>query len=169
MSLNTNAAATELKQGRRRFLLRFSWTGLSLFLAIFLGAVLRFFWPRVSSRPVRSVQVGFPDDYRPGQVVYHRGRKLFIVRDEKGFLSLSARCTHLGCMVVWNRDHHMFLCPCHGGKFDAEGRNVEGPPPRPLDLFALRLDDNGFLVVDQDIIIKRGQGPAPRFRPGTLV
>ena len=167
MSLNTNASATEFKQdqGRRKFLLRLSWTGLGLFSTTLLAVMLRFFWPRVTSRPTRSVQVGFPDDYRPGQVVYHRGRKLFIVRDEKGFLSLSARCTHLGCMVVWNRDHHMFLCPCHGGKYDVEGRNVEGPPPRPLDLLALRLDDNGFLVVDQDTIIKRGKGPAPRFRP----
>jgi len=169
MSLNTNAPNSGLEQGRRKFLLRLSWTGFGLFLTTFSAAVLNFFWPRVSGRPARSVQVGFPDDYRPGQVAYHRGRKLFIVRDEEGFLSLSARCTHLGCMVVWNRDHHMFLCPCHGGKFDAEGRNVEGPPPRPLDLLALRLDDNGFLVVDQDIILIRGKGPVPRFRPGTLL
>ena len=167
MSLNTNSSTTDLKQGRRRFLLKLSWIGLGLYLATFLAAVLRFLWPRVSSRPTRSVQVGFPDYFRPGQVVYHRGRKLFIVRDEKGFLSFSARCTHLGCIVVWNRDHDMFLCPCHGGKYDAEGQNVEGPPPRPLDLLALRIDDNGLLVVDQDIIIKRGKGPAPRFRSET--
>ncbi len=165
MSLNTNASGTELKQGRRSFLLRLSWTGIGLCLTTFLAAVLRFFWPRVSSRPARSFQVGFPDDYQTGQVVYNRSRKLFIVRDEKGFLSLSARCTHLGCMVVWNRDHQMFLCPCHGGKYDAEGRNVEGPPPLPLDLLSIRLDDNGILVVDQDISIKRGKGPALRFRP----
>ena len=160
-----NSSATEFKQGRRRFLLRLSWAGLSLSVATFLAAVLRFFWPRVSSRPALSVQVGFPHDYQIGQVVYHPGRKLFIVRDEKGFLSFSARCTHLGCMVVWTVDHKMFLCPCHGGKFDAEGRNVEGPPPRPLDAFSLRLDNNGFLVVDQDIIIKPKNGLVTRFRP----
>jgi cytochrome b6-f complex iron-sulfur subunit len=165
MSLKTNSSASELKQGRRRFLLRLSWTGLGLFLTTFLTAVLNFFWPRVSSRPTRSFPVGFPEDYQPGQVVYYPGRKLFVVRDEKGFYSLSARCTHLGCMVVWNRDHRMFLCPCHGGKYDAEGRNVEGPPPRPLDLLALRLGDNGSLVVDPDIIIKRRRRPAPRLRP----
>lgn len=165
MSFNTNASAPELKQGRRNFLLKLCWTGLSLFLTACLAAMVKFFWPRVSGRPARSVPVGFPDDYQPGQVVYQRGPKVFIARDEKGFLCLSARCTHLGCMVVWNRDHRMFLCPCHGGKFNADGRNVEGPPPRPLDLLALRIDENGFLVVDQDIIIKRGKGPAPRFRP----
>lgn len=165
MPLNTNAPATELKQERRKILLGLSWTGMSLLAAILFGSVLKFFWPRVSTRPPRSVQVGFPEDYRPGQVVYHSAQKLFIGRDQEGFLCLSARCTHLGCLVVWNRDHRMFLCPCHGGKFDAEGRNVEGPPPRPLDQFGLGLDDNGFLVVDQDRIIKRSKGPAPRFRP----
>ena len=164
MSPNTNSSFTELK-GRRKFLLGLSWTGLSLSLVTFTVAVLRFIGPRVSTRNAMSVQVGFPDDYQPGQIVYHHGRKLFIVRDQKGFLSFSARCTHLGCMVAWNRDHRMFLCPCHGGKFDAEGRNVEGPPPRPLDAFPLRLDDNGLLVVDQDIIIKRGKDPVPRFQP----
>ena len=166
MSLETNSSASELKQGRRRFLLGLSWSGLGLFLTTFLPAVLNFFWPRVSSRPASSFQVGFPDDYKLGQVAYIRGRNIFIVRNEKGFLALSARCTHLGCMVVWNRDHRIFLCPCHGGKYDAEGRNIEGPPPRSLDQLALRLDDNGFLVVDQDIILKRGKDSAPRYWPG---
>ena len=166
MPLDTDACTSELKQGRRSFLLGLSWAGLGLYLAAFLAAVLKFLWPRVSSRPAMSFQVGFPEDYRPGQVFYHRGLKLFIARDEKGFVSFSARCPHLGCLVTWNRDHHMFLCPCHGGKFDIEGRNVEGPPPRPLDAFSLRLDNNGYLVVDQDIIIKRGKGPVPRFQPG---
>jgi nitrite reductase/ring-hydroxylating ferredoxin subunit len=166
MSPDPIACSAEIKKGRRRFLLQLSWTGLTLYSGAFLAAVFRFLWPRVSDRPALSVQVGFPDDFQPGQVVYNRGLKLFLIRDEKGFLSFSARCTHLGCMVVWNRDHHMFLCPCHGGKFDVEGKNVEGPPPRPLDAFSIRIDDNGYLVVDQDIILKRGQGPLPRFQPG---
>ena len=129
MSLKTNSSATELKQGRRRFLLRLSWTGLSLFLTAFMAAVLNFFWPRVSSRPVRSVQVGFPDDYRPGQVVYHRGRKLFIVHDEKGFLSLSARCTHLGCMVVWNRITTCFYAHAMGENLTPRGEMWRAPHP----------------------------------------
>ena len=163
MSPDSRTPAAETGQGRRKFLLKLSWTGLSLYLAAFSAAVLKFFWPQVSNRPERSVQVGYPDDFRSGQVVYLPDRKLFIARNDNGFLALSARCTHLGCMVVWNRDHQMFLCPCHGGKFDAEGRNMEGPPPRPLALFEIRIDENGFLVVDQDIFLKRGKGPAPRF------
>ena len=165
MSLNRVISGPELKQGRRKFLLGLSWTGVGLCAATLSAAVLNFFWPRVSGRPTRSIQVGFPEDYQPGQVVYHRGGKFFIVRDEIGFYSLSAKCTHLGCMVVWNRDHRMFLCPCHGGKFDADGLNVEGPPPRPLDLLTVRLADNGILVVDPDSIVKRERRSVPHLRP----
>ena len=166
MSPDTNDTAPYPQKGRRRLLLGLSWTGLSLFAATSSAAVIRFFWPRVSTRPARSFQVGFPDDHRPGQVLDHPGRKLFVVRDDNGFFSLSARCTHLGCIVAWNDDYQMFLCPCHGGKYDAEGRNIEGPPPRPLDQFALEQNDNGQLVVDLDNIIKREKGAVPRFRPG---
>ncbi|MEJ2641196.1 MAG: ubiquinol-cytochrome c reductase iron-sulfur subunit [Desulfosarcinaceae bacterium] len=150
-------------KNRRRFLLGFGWTGLGLWSAAALAGLLRFIWPRVSVRPSKSVAVGYPEDYLPGQVVYNQGHQLFVIRDAEGFVSLSARCTHLGCNVVWNQDHHIFLCPCHGGKYDRQGRNLEGPPPRPLDQFEVRLNRSGSLVVDQDRIIRRGPGPLPHF------
>lgn len=166
MPPDAKGSAAGLDQGRRKLLLGLSWSGLGLLLAAFGAAAARFFWPQVSNRPDRSVRAGFPEEYRPGQVVHFPGQKLFVARDEQGFFSLSARCTHLGCMVVWNRDHRLFLCPCHGGKFDAEGRNIEGPPPRPLDLLAIGLDEDGALVVDPDRIVRRSNGSAPHFQPG---
>jgi len=165
MPPESDSSVSESRQSRRKFLLGLSWTGLSLSTAAFSAAVLKFFWPRVSMRPATTVQVGFPQDYQVGQVVYYPGRKLFVQRDAGGFLSLSAICTHLGCIVAWNADYQMFLCPCHGGKYDALGRNVEGPPPRPLDAFPLRLNDNGLLVVDKGMVIKRTDGLVPYFRP----
>ena len=146
MSLKTNSSAFELKQGRRRFLLRLSWTGLGLFLTTFLAAVLNFFWPRVPDRPSRSFQVGFPEDYQPGQVVYYSGRKLFIIRDEKGFYSLSARCTHLGCNVPWDQVEERFICPCHNSQFTTQGEVLNPPAPRPLDLFPISIEDGQVLV-----------------------
>jgi cytochrome b6-f complex iron-sulfur subunit len=150
-------------QNRRRILLGFGWTGLGLCSAAALTGLLRFMWQRVSARPSKSVAVGFPEDYLSGQVVFNQGHQLFVLRDAEGFVSLSARCTHLGCNVVWNQDHNIFLCPCHGGKYDRQGRNLEGPPPRPLDQFEVRLNRSGSLVVDQDRIIRRGPGPLPHF------
>lgn len=50
-------------------------------------------------------------------------------------------CTHLGCAYDWNEKAAQFQCPCHGGKFNADGTRIAGPPPRPLDRFELRWDD----------------------------
>ena len=48
------------------------------------------------------------------------------------FQVFSAHCTHLGCPVNWRPDAGIFLCPCHGGVFYADGRVAGGPPERPL-------------------------------------
>ena len=53
---------------------------------------------------------------------------------------LSATCTHLGCQVRWDAGSKKFLCPCHGGEYDASGRVIAGPPPRPLDVVETRID-----------------------------
>lgn len=66
---------------------------------------------------------------------------VFLVWDGKtGVHGLSATCTHLGCQVRWEAAETKFRCPCHGGVFDAQGRVVEGPPPRALDRFDVRID-----------------------------
>lgn len=54
--------------------------------------------------------------------------------------AMSATCTHLGCQVRWEADARRFLCPCHGGVYDAAGRVIEGPPPRPLHTLEARID-----------------------------
>ncbi len=61
-------------------------------------------------------------------------------------LVLSPVCTHMGCNVVWNGERQRFLCPCHGGQYTADGRNVAGPPPRPLDRLPVRVE-NGVLMI----------------------
>jgi Rieske Fe-S protein len=65
---------------------------------------------------------------------------VFLVRDGDDVKALSATCTHLGCQVRWEKEKRQFLCPCHGGVYDAQGRVVEGPPPRPLDTIDVRVD-----------------------------
>jgi nitrite reductase/ring-hydroxylating ferredoxin subunit len=46
---------------------------------------------------------------------------------------MSPICPHLGCPVNWHPDRKEFMCPCHGGIFDANGKRVSGPPPRDMD------------------------------------
>jgi quinol---cytochrome c reductase iron-sulfur subunit, bacillus type len=67
---------------------------------------------------------------------------VFLVRDGDTVKALSATCTHLGCQVRWDKEKRRFLCPCHGGVYDAQGRVLEGPPPRPLDTVDVRVDSS---------------------------
>lgn len=59
---------------------------------------------------------------------------------------LSAVCTHTGCNVAWHSDEHLFLCPCHGGKYNERGEVVAGPPPRPLAKLPIRIE-NGEIAI----------------------
>ncbi len=54
--------------------------------------------------------------------------------------ALSATCSHLGCRVRWDAPKKQYLCPCHGGVYDRDGKVVAGPPPRGLDPVNVRLN-----------------------------
>ena len=55
-----------------------------------------------------------------------------VVRVDHEVRARSLWCTHLGCEVRWNGEEERYLCPCHGGQYDARGYPVAGPPPRRL-------------------------------------
>jgi menaquinol-cytochrome c reductase iron-sulfur subunit len=59
---------------------------------------------------------------------------------------LSPRCPHKGCRVAWRTERKLFVCPCHGGTFDAEGKRTAGPPDAPLDEVDFRVEDGQVLV-----------------------
>jgi menaquinol-cytochrome c reductase iron-sulfur subunit len=58
------------------------------------------------------------------------------------FVAFGLNCTHLGCPVNWLADAELFLCPCHGGVYYADGTVAGGPPPRPLTLVPVRVTDD---------------------------
>jgi Rieske Fe-S protein len=72
---------------------------------------------------------------------------VFLIREGDNVKALSATCTHLGCQVRWEKEKQRFLCPCHGGVYDAHGRVLEGPPPRPLDTIDVRVDVSSDAVL----------------------
>jgi menaquinol-cytochrome c reductase iron-sulfur subunit len=66
---------------------------------------------------------------------------VFLVWDgDSTVKALSATCTHLGCQVQWDSAKKKFLCPCHGGVYDATGQVVSGPPPAPLTVLETHVD-----------------------------
>ncbi|MGC3000749.1 FAD-dependent oxidoreductase [Streptomyces sp. G35A] len=78
--------------------------------------------------PVESLPPG------EGAVVRAEGGRLAVYRDEEGALhAVSARCTHMGCLVNFNSAERAWECPCHGSRFDTDGKVVQGPATRPLE------------------------------------
>ena len=78
-------------------------------------------------------------------------RVVYVVRRSGGeLLTLSNTCSHMQCNVHWDRGLNQFLCPCHGGLYDVEGRNVGGPPPSPLPRWVHRIttDPDGTQILE---------------------
>ncbi|MFD8379659.1 FAD-dependent oxidoreductase [Streptomyces sp. NPDC059679] len=77
-----------------------------------------------------------PEDLAPGDGAVLRvgGHRCAVHRDDSGQLhAVSARCTHLGCLVAFNRAEQAWECPCHGSRFASDGRILQGPAVRPLE------------------------------------
>jgi len=88
---------------------------------------LRFFGDRLKRRSVARLAPG------EGGIVRDGLGQAAVYKDEDGRLqALSARCTHLGCIVNWNAADRTWDCPCHGSRFDLDGTVIQGPGVDPL-------------------------------------
>jgi cytochrome b6-f complex iron-sulfur subunit len=105
--------------------------------------------PNVLYEPSPIVDVGKPDIYPPDSVTMDPQAAIYIVRTAQGFFTLSAICTHLGCLTQYKPDLGIIACPCHGSKFTTEGVKIAGPAPRPLPWFHMWVSDEGDLMVDR--------------------
>jgi menaquinol-cytochrome c reductase iron-sulfur subunit len=98
---------------------------------------------RVSAPVLRTITLTQRDGWR--ETVTEQA--LYVSRTSAGQLQvLSPVCPHLGCSVAWQDAENKFVCPCHGGQFDAHGRHVAGPPPRGLDQLDARVTDGKLQV-----------------------
>jgi cytochrome b6-f complex iron-sulfur subunit len=120
--------------GRRKFLGLFLGGVAASFSAAVLWPVYRYLAPRSESGA--AVKVVIPEkDVPEGEAKFFEfsGSSAVLVKKRGGELvALSAVCTHLGCIVQWEKDKQDFLCPCHGGHYTPDGSVTAGPPPKPL-------------------------------------
>lgn len=75
-----------------------------------------------------------------------RKMRVFAVSSSQGLTVFSAVCSHLGCLVNYNKAKGEFICPCHGGRYDLSGRNIAGPPPAPLTVLPVKIEEGRVLV-----------------------
>jgi len=110
--------------------------------------------PKVPEAATRRVVAARQDEVRPG------GFKIFPFGSEPGILvrtvegeyrAFSAVCTHLGCTVQVRPGERAIWCACHNGLYDLEGRNISGPPPRPLEAYVVH-------VVGADVVVEKAAG-----------
>jgi cytochrome b6-f complex iron-sulfur subunit len=142
--------------GRRRFL---SQAVMGFGLIFGLGTLglrfVQFLMPGTKRKSDVTVLIGTEARVQPGDAVPLdiEGHKIALLRTDEGVVAFSRRCTDLGCLVSWKKDREQFVCPCHQGVFDKTGRNIAGPPPRPLDRYE---------------VVKRGEQLYVRLQNGSV-
>lgn len=67
------------------------------------------------------------------------------------FVAFSMNCTHLGCPVRWLAEADLFMCPCHGGVFYADGKVASGPPPEPLNQYPVRVQNGEVQILTSPV------------------
>lgn len=141
-------------ENRRRVLARFVTGGLGLITAGLAGLVGLVAAPRSTAAARRwrraASMLDLPPDapfaatlaerHADGWLETRRQAVVYLDREGAGYRALSATCAHLGCRVHWDAAKSQYLCPCHGGAYDREGRVVAGPPPAPLARVNVRVN-----------------------------
>ena len=124
--------------------------GLLASLASFLYPVLRYLVPpAVADLGGDSVVAAKVNELKPNSARIFRfgSRPGLLVRTAEGeYCAMSATCTHLSCTVQYREDLHEVWCACHNGMYDLNGRNVSGPPPRPLEAFDVHVREDEIVV-----------------------
>ena len=124
-------------------------SGIAATAASIFYPIMRFIIPpEAAESAVMSVSAGRPDDVPPntGTIFKFGSEPGLLVRTTEGELkAFSARCTHLNCTVQYDAAQKLIVCACHNGQFDLNGKNVAGPPPKPLP--ALNVNVRGDEVI----------------------
>jgi cytochrome b6-f complex iron-sulfur subunit len=105
--------------------------------------------PKTGEVEISSVKVGKIEDIpKDSGFIFRFGDQPgLLVRTPSGDLrAFSAVCTHLQCTVQYRKDMGLIWCACHNGKYDLNGRNISGPPPRPLEVYKVVLQGDEVIV-----------------------
>jgi len=133
---------------RRAFLQKtLAFLGLTT-IATFLYPLFKYFSPPAGESATKrlvlskkEIPVGEAKD-----IIFNNTPGVVMNRPDKGYVALSRVCTHLGCLVDYQKDKNRFLCPCHAGTYDLTGNVTSGPPPKPLQQFPLKVEGDSIII-----------------------
>jgi cytochrome b6-f complex iron-sulfur subunit len=114
----------------------------------FLYPLFRFLSPGVHS--AKKVQVTIPKTKIPAgeayRTIFDNTPVMVIHHPNKGYIALSRVCTHLGCLVNYDRSVDRLICPCHGANFTIEGKVISGPAPTPLARYPVSIKGENLII-----------------------
>ena len=154
----TTEAETAMTPAQRELSRRAFFTRLGLgSLGVAAAGTLTFYYqylsPNVLFEASPIVDEGKADNYPLDSVTLDVNAGIYLVHVAEGYFSLSAVCTHLGCMTAWKQEEGVIACPCHGSRFSREGQKIAGPAPKPLPWLRTWLSDDSNLMVDRSTTI----------------
>jgi Rieske Fe-S protein len=145
-----NTVPPKAEPTRRRLVELFLGGGLFASLVSFAYPVLRYLIPpHVADLGGDEVIAGKVGDLKPnGARIFRFGSRpgLLLRIGEGEYRAFSATCTHLSCTVQYRTDLREIWCACHNGMYDLNGRNVSGPPPRPLENYRVHVRGEDLVV-----------------------
>ena len=146
----TTSPADRTPVPRRQFVEAVLGSGVFATVVAFLYPVLRYLVPPkeldLGSDAVVAGRIG---ELKPnsGKVFRFGNRPGLLIRAANGdYRAMSATCTHLSCTVQYRDDMQQVWCACHNGHYDLNGRNIAGPPPRPLELYEVQVRGEEIFV-----------------------
>jgi len=107
--------------------------------------------PKMPEANVQSVNAGLINDIplNSSQILKFGRTPVLLVRAQSGeFKALAATCTHLDCTVQYREDRQDIWCACHNGIYSLAGRNLAGPPPKPLSQYVVN-------IVDKEVVVSK--------------
>lgn len=131
---------------------------------LFTLGLARFMFPNILTEPPSKFKVGFKDAFGNDKVDTRFTSQfgVWVVNAEfqgvRSIFALKTVCTHLGCTPNWLEAEQKYKCPCHGSGFYKDGINFEGPAPRPLERYAIRIADDGQLEIDRSKTFQEEMG-----------
>ena len=128
---------------RRDFLKIVSSAILTVAGLIGLAGLFRFLDTQTEPSPQTDFDLGSPDKYPLGSRTVLPDVPALLIHTQAGFSALSLVCTHLGCTVESQADG--FACPCHGSRFDLQGKVTRGPAGKPLNSLRTAITSDGNL------------------------
>lgn len=105
--------------------------------------------PKAPEVDVKNISLGKADalPVNSGKIFKMGNKPGILIKTESGELkAFSAVCTHLDCTVQYKPDEKLIWCACHNGRYDLNGKNISGPPPRPLTPFNLTITNGEIFV-----------------------